>query len=149
MKKLKALFVFLFYCHLFVFANHPSKVTIQGIVQDTFGAELPFATVMLLNPKDSALINFTQSNDKAAFSFKNMKNVAYLLKISYVGYLPYQQHLPPSVSEVNDLKNVKIKPITKELLEVVIKTAKAPLSIRGDTIEYNASSFKVPPGSTV
>lgn len=148
MKKFFAFFVFLFIA-TYSFSQNPSKVTIQGIVQDTFGAELPFATVMLLNPKDSALINFTQSNDKAAFSFKNMKNVAYLLKISYVGYLPYQQHLPPSVSEVNDLQNVKIKPITKELLEVVIKTAKAPLSIRGDTIEYNASSFKVPPGSTV
>lgn len=148
MKKLKALFVFLFIA-TYSFSQNPSKVTIQGIVQDTFGAELPFATVMLLNPKDSALISFSQSSDKGAFSFKNMKNVAYLLKISYVGYLPYQQHLPPSVSEVNDLKNVKVKPITKELLEVVIKTAKAPLSIRGDTIEYNASSFKVPPGSTV
>lgn len=148
MQKLKALIVFLFIA-TYSFSQNPSKVTIQGIVQDTFGAELPFATVMLLNPKDSALLNFSQSNDKGAFSFKNMKNVAYLLKISYVGYLPYQQHLPPSVSEVNDLKNVKVKPITKELLEVVIKTAKAPLSIRGDTIEYNASSFKVPPGSTV
>ncbi len=148
MKKLKALFVFLSFATL-AFSQNPSKTTIQGIVQDSFGTELPFATVMLLNPKDSALINFTQSNDKGAFSFKNMKNVAYLFKISYVGYLPFQQYLAPSVSEVNDLNGVKIKPITKELLEVVIKTAKAPLSIRGDTIEYNASSFKVPPGSTV
>jgi hypothetical protein len=32
---------------------------------------------------------------------------------------------------------------------VVIKTARAPLTIRGDTVEYNALSFKVPPGSTV
>ena len=148
MKKL-LLFTLLFVSKTFLFAQNPSKVTIQGMVEDTLGAELPFATVMLLNPKDSALINFTQTNDKGAFSFKNVKNNDYLLKISYVGYLPYQLDLPPSVSEVNDLKGVKIKPITKELLEVVIKTAKAPLSIHGDTIEYNASSFKVPPGSTV
>ena len=148
MKKLCSIYLFLC-CANLVFAQNPSKITIQGSVQDTLGAELPFATVMLLNPKDSALLNFSQSNDKGVFTFKNMKNVAYLLKISYVGYLPYQQFLDPSVSEVHDLKAVKIKPITKELLEVVIKTAKAPLSIRGDTIEYNASSFKVPPGSTV
>ena len=81
---------------------------------------------MLLNPKDSALLNFSQSNDKGVFTFKNVKNVAYLLKISYVGYLPYQQFLDPSVSEVHNLQTVKIKPITKELLEVVIRTAKAP-----------------------
>lgn len=148
MKKLCSICLFLCFSSPF-FAQNPSKVTIQGTIQDTLGAELPFATVMLLNPKDSALLNFSQTNDKGVFTFKNVKNVAYLLKISYVGYLPYQQYLDPSVSEVHDLKAVKIKPITKELLEVVIKTAKAPLSIRGDTIEYNASSFKVPPGSTV
>ncbi len=148
MKQLQALTIFLLLTHV-VFSQNPSKVTIQGIIADTLGEDLPFATVMLLNPKDSALINFTRSDDKAAFSFKNIKNTEYLLKISYVGYLPYQQYLAPSVSELNDLGLVKIKPITQELLEVVIRTAKAPLSIRGDTIEYNASSFKVPPGSTV
>ena len=132
-----------------LFSQNPSKVTIKGIVQDSAGAELPFATVMLLNPKDSALVNFTQTNAQAAFEFKNVKNVTYLLKVSYVGYIPYQQLLTPSVSEVNNLGGIKTKPITKELMEVVIKAAKAPLSIRGDTIEYNASSFKVPPGSTV
>ena len=148
MKKLCSIYLFLCFANLAI-AQNPSKITIQGNVQDTLGGELPFATVMLLNPKDSALLNFSQSNDKGVFTFKNVKNVAYLLKISYVGYLPYQQFLDPSVSEVHDLQTVKIKPITKELLEVVIRTAKAPLSIRGDTIEYNASSFKVPPGSTV
>ena len=75
----------------FLFSQNPSKVTIKGIVQDSAGAELPFATVMLLNPKDSALVNFTQTNAQAAFEFKNVKNVTYLLKVSYVGYIPYQQ----------------------------------------------------------
>ena len=148
MKQLKLLLVFLLLTHV-VFSQNPSKIIIQGVIADTLGEDLPFATVMLLNPKDSALINFTRSDDKAAFSFKNIKNTNYLLKISYVGYLPYQQYLDPSVNELNDLGSIKIKPITQELLEVVIRTAKAPLSIRGDTIEYNASSFKVPPGSTV
>jgi outer membrane receptor protein involved in Fe transport len=133
----------------FLFAQNPSKVTIKGLVQDTFSIEQPFATVMLLNPKDSALINFTRGDEKGLFEFKNVKNTAYLLKISFVGFIPFQQNIEPSASTVNDLGALKMKTITKELMEVVIKTAKAPLSIKGDTIEYNASSFKVPPGSTV
>ncbi len=32
---------------------------------------------------------------------------------------------------------------------MVIRAAKAPLYIRGDTVEYDATTFKVPPGSTV
>lgn len=130
-------------------AQNPSRVTIKGVVQDTSGDETPLATVMLLNPSDSTLINFTRGDNNGAFTFKNVKNVPYLLKVSYVGYLPLQRHLPASATDVNDVGLVKIKPITNELLEVVIKAAKATLSIRGDTIEYDASSFKVPPGSTV
>ena len=130
-------------------AQNPAKTTIKGLVTDTLGAELPFATVMLLHPKDTTLINFTRSDDQGAFAFKNVRNGAYLLKISYVGYLPYQQHLPASATETTDLGPVRIKPISTELMEVVIRTAKAPLRIRGDTIEYDASTFKVPPGSTV
>jgi hypothetical protein len=148
MKKLISLSLL---CFIFtaIQAQNPAKVTIKGNVQDTLGVEQPFATVMLLNPKDSALLNFTRGDEKGHFEFKNVKNTTYLLKMSFVGYIPFQQNVTPSALEINDLGTLKMKPITKELMEVVIRTAKAPLSIRGDTIEYNASSFKVPAGSTV
>ncbi len=148
MKKLLAFALLLLVSHALT-AQNPAKITIKGLVQDTSGVEQPFATVMLLNPKDSALLNFTRGDEKGEFTFKNVKNTAYLLKMSFVGFIPYQQNLTPSATDIKDLGILKMKPITKELLEVVIKAAKAPLSIRGDTIEYNASSFKVPPGSTV
>lgn len=132
-----------------LYAQQPAKITIRGIAADTTNNELAFATVMLLKPSDSTLINFTRSDEKGQFSFKNVKNTPYLLKISYVGYLPLQKRLEPVGTEVHDLGQLILKPITKELMEVVVKAAKATLSIRGDTIEYDASSFKVPPGSTV
>lgn len=148
MKKCLWLPILLFFSTL-LSAQNPSKVTIRGIVADTSGTVTPFATVMLLVPKDSTLINFTRTDDKGIFEFKNVKNTPYLLKISYIGYLPLQQYLPEAPSSPNDLGTIGIKPISTELMEVVVKTAKATLSIRGDTIEYDASSFKVPPGSTV
>lgn len=130
-------------------AQNPSRVTIKGIIRDTAETEIGFATVMLLNPSDSTLVNFSRSDDKGNFSFRNVKNIPYVLKISYIGYIPHQQLLEPSATDVNDLGEILVKPINQELMEVVIKTAKAPLRIRGDTIEYDATTFKVPPGSTV
>lgn len=130
-------------------AQTPSRITIKGTAKDSLDNELAYATVMLLNPKDTTLANFTRSDEKGSFSFRNVKNSPYLLKISYIGYLPYQQHLPVSATETNDLGIIRAKPISNELMEVVIKTAKAPLRIHGDTIEYDATTFKVPPGSTV
>lgn len=125
------------------------KITLKGIISDTSGADMPFATVMLLNPVDSNLVNFTRADDKGAFVFKNVKNTAYLIKSSYVGYIPFQQHIPASTTEVNDLGILRMKLINTELNEVVIKAARSTLSFKGDTIEYDAASFKVPPGSTV
>lgn len=130
-------------------AQNPTRIRIQGTVQDTTGEKLPAATVMLLQPQDSSLVSYAVTNTNGVFEFKNVKNNPYLLKISYVGYLPYQRRIAVSSTDINDIGAIKIKPITRELLEVVIQTAKAPLSIKGDTIEYDASSFKVPTGSTV
>lgn len=150
MKKL--LFTFfaigLFFSQALV-AQNPSRITIKGIIKDTLNESAGYATVMLLNPVDSTLVSFTTSNDVGAFTLPNVKNIPYLLKISHVSYLPVQIHLDVSASAVNDLKTVIVKPLSQTLVEVVIKAAKAPLYIKGDTIEYDASTFKIPPGSSV
>ncbi|MDB5243159.1 MAG: TonB-dependent receptor [Spirosoma sp.] len=127
----------------------PARFSLQGRAVDTSAAPLASSTVMLLSPKDSSLVNFMRSDEKGAFMFKNLKSGTYVLKISFVGYIPYNLVVKPTGEAVVDLGDLKMKPITRELMEVVVRTAKAPLTIKGDTIEYNASSFKVPPGSTV
>jgi hypothetical protein len=125
------------------------RFTLQGRAVDTAAAPLASSTVMLLSPKDSSLVNFTRADEKGAFIFKNLKAGNYVLKISFVGFIPYNQVIKSGGEALIDLGPLKLKPITRELMEVVVRTAKAPLTIKGDTIEYNASSFKVPPGSTV
>lgn len=151
MKKF-TLFFILFCLSIFfsaAFAQAPNRVSVKGVVVDSTGTALAFPTVMLLNPKDSALVNFSRASEQGTFEFRGVKNAKYLLKISYTGYLPHQESIGPFTAETNDLGNIKIKPIVQELLEVVIRTAKAPLIIKGDTIEYDARTFKIPPGSTV
>lgn len=133
----------------FVHAQQHSTITLKGTVSDTTGETMPFATVMLLNAKDSSLLLFKQSNDAGAFEFSNLKNNPYILKVFFTGYIPVFKQLVPSAAPVNDLGTIKLKPITKALMEVVVKTAKATLTMKGDTMEYNAAAFKVPPGSTV
>ena len=127
----------------------PARFTLQGRAVDTSAAPLASSTVMLLSAKDSSLVNFTRTGESGAFAFKNIKSGNYVLKISFVGFIPYNQVIKPTNEPVVDLGALKLKPITRELMEVVVRTAKAPLTIKGDTIEYNASSFKVPPGSSV
>lgn len=149
MKKFTLFLALLCSAGLSAHAQSPGRVSIKGAVVDSTGAPLAFPTIMLLNPKDSSLVNFSRASEEGLFEFRGVRNIPYLIKISYTGYLPYQQGVGPFGQEINDVGKLKIKPIAQELLEVVIKTARAPLSIKGDTIEYDARTFKVPPGSTV
>ncbi len=132
-----------------IFAQSPARISVKGLVIDSSSTTLPSATIMLLTPKDSALVSYGRTENDGHFEIKGVKRGTYLLKISYMGYLPYQQEFTPAEGAVTDLGKIQLKPIMKELYEVVVRTAKAPLSIKGDTVEYNAASFKVPPGSTV
>jgi hypothetical protein len=66
-----------------------------------------------------------------------------------MSYLPTQRLLQPSATVINTVPVMVMKPISTMLMEVVIRAAKAPLRMRGDTVEYDATTFKVAPGSTV
>lgn len=124
--------------------------SIKGSLVDTSNAPLSFATLFLLNPSDSTMLTFTRADDNGKFEFKGVKKADVVLQATFVGFLPYKQlvkYNPENASR--DLGSIKMKPIDRELYEVVVKTAKAPMSFKGDTVEYDASKFKVPPGSTV
>lgn len=145
--KTKLLTLTLTFFSFFTFAQ--SNYNISGYLVDSAGT-LPFTSVFLLTPADSSLVTFTRADENGKFEFKNIKRLDYLIKATFVGYFPYQELQKYNAAELNvNLGKILLKPIQRELLEVVIKTAKAPMSMRGDTVEYDASKFKVPPGSSV
>jgi hypothetical protein len=126
-----------------------SQISISAQVKDTLNETVPAATVMLLNSKDSTLVNYTTTNSEGYFSFRNVKNSGYILKISHISFMPIQKSIPISQTFDVNLGVISVEPIAEILMEVVIKSAQAPLFIRGDTVEYDARLFKIPPGSTV
>ncbi|MEB2780161.1 outer membrane beta-barrel family protein [Algoriphagus sp. C2-6-M1] len=132
------------------FVSHAqSKLTIRGTVKDTTNIPLDYTSVLLLSPKDSALVAYTLTNKDGEYQFKNVDKQPLLIKATYMGYLPIQKELV--LPETGDLEvdEIQLMPILQELYEVVVKAAKAPLMMRGDTLEYDASKFKVPPGATL
>ncbi len=148
MKKLLPLLIVLFCC-MGLKAQQSPKIDIKGMVIDTVKAPMPFTPVFLLQPSDSSLVVFTRSDENGKFDFKGVKRQEYLLKITYMSYLPHQELIKPDDGPVTDAGTIQLKILQKELYEVVVKTAKAPISIKGDTVEYDARKFKVPPGSSV
>lgn len=126
-----------------------SKLTIRGTVKDTTNLPLDYTSVLLLSPKDSALVSYTLTNKAGEYLFKNVDRQPLLIKATYMGYIPFQKELVLPESEELEVEDIQLIPIMQELYEVVVKAAKAPLMMRGDTLEYDASKFKVPPGATL
>lgn len=127
------------------------KFSIKGQVVDTLSGALPMATVMLMNPKDSSLVNFGVTSSTGNFELKNISKGAYQLKITFIGLAPYAKNLSPSdfTTPVMDMGQLKMKPVSSQLDELVIHGDKAPITFKRDTIEYNASSFKTKPNANV
>lgn len=114
---------------------------LSGTITDiTDNAKLQKATIALLTPTDSILVNFARSNEQGTFSIPKLDTGKYKLIISYPQYADYVEDI--HVLKDYDLGIVKLSKALL-LLEEVTVTGKIPVVIKGDTIEYNASSFKV------
>jgi hypothetical protein len=118
------------------------KISIKGQAADTTGNVLAGATVMLLNPKDSSLVNFGVTNLQGTFELKNIASTEYLLKITFVGYKTYSAMIVPPLSGTEvELGTLKMQVAQTKLDEVVV-AERIPVVVKQDTIEFNARAFK-------
>lgn len=107
------------------------------------------ATVYISSAKDSTVIDYTITNKLGDFDIKIKKNnQPVFLKVSFIGFDSYKVALE-SILENKDFKTIELKETVNNLNEVVIKNDAPPIRIKKDTLEFNASSFKVRPDANV
>ena len=135
---------------LLPFLLFSQKHTLQGSLRDTTAQPIVGATVMLLAPKDSSLLAFSRSNEEGFFDFKNLSGGAYLLRCTYFGYQNLQKNVRLEGPEtLVDLGKLNMETRSTVLGEVEIVGESNPVTIRNDTIEFNAGSFKVKDNAVV
>lgn len=126
------------------------KFNLSGILTDTLNSPLPSATIMLLNAKDSSLVNFGVSDTKGVFTLKSIAYGKYIFKVSFVGYATHTQVLAPETGVIDlNLGRLQLKPQSTQLDEVVVKGEAVPVTVKRDTIEFNAGSFKTKANANV
>ena len=115
---------------------------IKGQVVDTsMNTNLEHASIALMHAKDSILQASTRSDSKGKFQFDQVEQGDYLLWVSYPKYTDFVQnlHLDGS-SESLDLGVMHMILVANLMHEVVI-TGNHMITIKGDTIEYDAKQF--------
>lgn len=144
----KYLFFFLLFFPSFLgFAQN--TISLQGTVLSDQQLGLDAATVFLSRVQDSTVVDYTITNAKGFFDFKVKKqSQAVDLIVSMIGFEDYKKRLE-TVETTLDLGQIRLKSVATDLEELVIQAEAPPIRIKKDTLEFNASSFKVRPDSNV
>ncbi|NII24585.1 outer membrane beta-barrel protein [Pseudoflavitalea sp. X16] len=125
--------------------------SIKGLLYDTLAKQpVASATITVLKKKDSALVTFTMSDSKGRFEITGLADGEYRLLITHVNYHGSSKSI--TINEAardKDLGNVVMRDAAQVLDEVVVTAEAPPVTLIGDTVQYNAGSFKTPPNANV
>ena len=148
MKKIVSLLLAL-YCILPLTAG---AAVINGMLLDSQDTtELIGATVKLLMAnKDSTMVKGTITDENGVFNIKGVKAGRYLLRFSYTGYNDMIKHVTVGEDgrDVN-IGVVKMDLNTKIIDEIVVVGVKSPITVKEDTIEFNADTYKTQANAVV
>ncbi|MCI0922378.1 outer membrane beta-barrel protein [Sphingobacterium rhinopitheci] len=118
-----------------------SQSVITGnVVDKKENLKLENATIMLLQAKDSILVDFVRTNSAGKFELKKPNQGDFLVIVSYPKYADFYQLLSPN-SEGN-LGDIGLQSV-ENLIEEVVVNRRAAITLKGDTTEYDASQFTV------
>ena len=143
------LYFFLLFFHLSHIVSAQNDIVIKGTVIDV-KTQLPveLATVYFTTAKDS-VITYATTDKNGFFSINTRKyNKPVILKISYLGYQPFYEK-EKGFHASKDYGKLYLLEKANALENVVIKSEAAPIRIKKDTLEFNASSYKVRPDSNI
>jgi hypothetical protein len=132
----KTLFIFAF---LFTSICFSQSVRFDGFIQDEQKNPLEMANIMAVNTATKAMDSYGITNDKGKFQLTLKPNTSYSIKVSYLGMK--SKEITISTQSANIVQNIVMDDAGIELQGVEI-VREMPVSIKGDTIVYNADSFK-------
>ena len=115
-----------------------AQVRVEGVVKDSIGSSLELANVIAINKETKAMASYAITNDKGKFKLDLEKNNTYTVQVSYIGMETLSEEI--TTQETNIAKDFTLK--TDTALAAVELTYEMPVTISGDTLVYNADSFK-------
>ena len=127
-------FFFLFFTLSFL--GHAQQIKFSGVIRDSLAQPLELASLVAINKASNALDAYAMTDGKGNFSLKLNNNTAYKIQVSALGLQTINDTLTTAQTDL--IRNYELR-ADIILDEVVVKM---PVLIRGDTLIYDADSFK-------
>ncbi|WP_420147473.1 outer membrane beta-barrel protein [Spirosoma sp.] len=150
---MKALFLLFCLCltnGLFAQRN-VTKSEIQGAVVDSVSSKpLRQASVSLMMARDSSYVTGTITDADGQFLIRNVAPGSYRILVTFLGYRNVSQSVTvKSGASSTGLGILRMTEQSNQLQEVVVRQESAPVTIKQDTLEFNAGSFKTQQNAAV
>lgn len=115
-----------------------SQIKIEGIVKDSIGGALELANVIAINQDTKTLQSYGITDQKGFYRLSLSKNSTYSIQVSYIGMKTFTETV--FTKDENLLKDIVLQ--ADNALDAVEITYEMPVTVKGDTLIYNADSFK-------
>lgn len=115
-----------------------AQIKLQGIVKDSIGSPLELANVIAINKASNTLESYAITDANGKYVISLGKNRSYSIQVSYIGLKSVDETL--ETKEVDITKDFQM--LSDNMLDAVEITYEMPVTIKGDTLIYNADSFK-------
>lgn len=135
---------------MIVFCLNVHSQSIKGKLVDLVDNKpLAGATLQLTSLKDSNNIRNTVADSLGQFRFQSLPADSFYLSVSFIGYSEFRQIVSTTSSEEQtDLGTLFVPKASKDLAGVTVIAKVPPAQQKGDTLQLNASQFKVNPDAT-
>ncbi|WPU91880.1 TonB-dependent receptor [Mucilaginibacter sabulilitoris] len=146
MKPLIKVLALMLLCTLSVAAGYAQKV--KGMVKDTTGRAVPYATVNLKKSTGNAIVAYTITDSRGSFALQVPAGTAadsLSIEVRCLGYKSAAKNVVSFDVPVDFTLAVQLN----RLQEVVIKNSRPILRVNGDTLSYKLSEFANPQDRTI
>lgn len=126
--------------------------SVIGLMRDSVhNYVMQSATVAIYKLHGNELAGYQLTNNFGRFKFENMPvGVPLYMVVTHVSYQSGRRDFTiPAKIKTIDLKTTNMKRLDQSLKEVTITGQQAPMQMRGDTLEFNASAFKLDSNAVV
>lgn len=123
--------------------------TAEGIVRDSVhNYVLQSATLAVYKVEDSSLVSYQLTNNFGEFHFKGLPvGIPLRIIVSYTGYTSMVRKFAISLKNKGiNFKNINLERGENNLEEVIVDFI-PPVTMNGDTLEFNAAAFKMDPNA--
>ena len=125
-------------CFALISLSLQAQIKMQGVVKDSIGQPLELANVIAINQSTQALESYSITSADGKYKLGLSKASVYTIQVSYIG-----------MKTISNVMNTAALDIDKDFtlyqenaLNEIELTYEMPVTVKGDTIVYNADSFK-------